>query len=74
MNLYQTFNKLFATPKGVAQITGQKGSGVVVAQTLGGVFVVLQGEGEVGDMIYYDRQTHHVTGQAPKGERGEFGV
>lgn len=30
MNLYQTFNKLFATPKGVAQITGQKGSGVVV--------------------------------------------
>ncbi|MDO4450520.1 MAG: hypothetical protein Q4B79_06145 [Moraxella sp.] len=74
MNLYQTFNKLFATPKGVAQITGQKGSGVVVGQTLGGVFVVLNGQAEVGDMVYYDHRTHHVTGQAPKGERGEFGV
>lgn len=74
MNLYQTFNQLFATPKGVAQITGQKGSGVMVGQTLGGVFVVLNGEGQVGDMVYYDRQTHEITGQAPKGERGEFGV
>lgn len=26
MNLYQTFNQLFATPKGMAQITGQKGA------------------------------------------------
>lgn len=74
MNLYQTFNKLFASPKGVAQITGQKGQGVVVGQTLGGAFVVLNGEGQVGDMVYYDRQTHEITGQAPKGERGEFGV
>lgn len=74
MNLYQTFNKLFATPKGVAQITGQKGSGVVVAQTLGGVFVVLNGQAQVGDMVYYDRQSHEITGQAPQRERGEFGV
>ncbi len=74
MNLYQTFNRLFATPKGVAQITGQKGQGVVVGQTLGGVFVVLNGQAQVGDMVYYDRQTHEITGQAPQGERGEFGV
>lgn len=74
MNLYQTLNRLFATPKGVAQITGQKGQGVVVGQTLGGVFVVLNGQAEIGDMVYYDRQTHEIAGQAPQGERGEFEV
>lgn len=45
-----------------------------MGQTLSGVFVVLNGEGQVGDMVYYDKHTHNITGQAPNGDRGEFGV
>ena len=74
MNLLSHFNTLFATSYGVALITGQRGGGVVIGQTLGGAFVVLTGQADNGKMVFYDKNTLMITGDAPNAERGEFGV
>ncbi|SUO91921.1 hypothetical protein [Suttonella indologenes] len=49
MNLYQQFNQLFAAhPRATAKITGNRGGGVLVAQTPNGTEVILHGSAETG--------------------------
>ena len=58
----------------VAKITGGKGAGVWVAETPTGAVVVLAGEGQIGQSVYYDAYSREITGQAPEVQWVEIGV
>ena len=75
MNLYQQFNSLFAAhPRATAKITGNRGGGVLVAQTPNGTEIILHGSAETGKTVYYDATTKEVLGEAPAVVYTEFGV
>lgn len=58
----------------VAQITGGKGAGVWVAETPSGAVVVLEGEAQIGQSVYYDAYSREIAGQAPEVVWVEIGV
>lgn len=66
MDILSQFRALIAPQKRqVAKITGGKGAGVWVAETPGGAVVVLTGDGQIGQSVYYDAYTREIEGQAP---------
>ena len=58
----------------VAKITGGKGAGVWVAETPSGAVVVLEGEAQIGQSVYYDAYSCEIAGQAPEVVWVEIGV
>lgn len=75
MTIFNQFNQLFnSQDKAIATVTGQRGGGVVVAQTLGGATILLEGSIETGKKCFYDRRTGKVLGEAPDVSYGEYGV
>lgn len=66
MDILSQFRALITPQKRqVAKITGGKGAGVWVAETPGGAVVVLTGEAQIGQSVYYDAYTREIEGQAP---------
>ena len=75
MNLLSQLNRVLTrTERGVARITGQRGDGLVVAQTQSGATILLKGEAETGKQVYYDRVSSTVMGIAPDVVFNEYGV
>ena len=75
MNLLSQFNQIFdRTERGVARITGQRGGGQLVAQTVSGATLLLTGEMATGKMCYYDKVTSKVLGEAPDVIYSEYGI
>ncbi len=77
MNLLNQFASLLApTQKGVAVITGTKGGGVWVGQTIGGAVVLLKSAQNhtTSQKVYYNRLTGEIIGNAPEVSFREFGV
>lgn len=74
MSLLKQFNDLLNTQvNAVAKVTGQRGGGQVVAETLGGATVLLYGTAETDKNVFYDRRTGKVIGTAPDVTFGEYG-
>lgn len=77
MNLLNHFESLL-NPKstGVAIITGNKGNGVWVGQTIGGATVLLSSKDSynTSQKVYYNRLTGVIAGIAPDMVFREFGV
>ena len=75
MDILSQFTALIApTKRQVAKITGGKGAGVWVAETPKGAVVVLEGEAQIGQSVYYDAYTREIEGQAPDVQWVEIGV
>ncbi len=75
MNLLSQFDQLFdRQEKAFASITGQRGGGVVVAQTTGGATILLKGEMETGKKVFYNRRDSTIISEAPDVAFSEFGV
>ena len=75
MDLLSEFNQLFnSTERSVARITGQRGNGLLVAQTEAGSTILLNGEAETGKKVYYDRVSSKVLELAPDVVYSEYGV
>ena len=69
--LKQTLNR---TEQAFATITGQRGGGIVVAQTTGGATILLKGEMETGKNVFYNRRDSTIMSEAPDVAFSEFGV
>lgn len=69
--LSQTLN---TTEQAFATITGQRGGGVLVAQTSGGATILLKGEMETGKNVFYNRRDSTIMSEAPDVVFSEFGV
>lgn len=75
MNLLNQFEQLFnRQEKAVSRVSGQLGSGRVVATTLTGATVILIGETETGQLVYYDRASGQILSVAPDVDFAEYGV
>ena len=75
MDILSQFKSLIAPQKrNTAKITGGKGAGVWVAETPKGAVVVLEGEAQTGQNVYYDAYTGKIEGQAPEVQWVEIGV
>lgn len=77
MNLLNHFESLLSRKQiGIATITGNKGNGVWVGQTIGGAVVLLNSKDSyaTSQKVYYNRLTGEITGIAPDVEFREFGV
>ena len=75
MDIFREFEQLFSsTERSIARITGQRGNGLLVAQTESGVTILLRGEAETGVKVYYDRVNSKVIELAPDVPYSEYGV
>ena len=75
MNLLSQFDQIFPkTEQAFATIIGQRGGGMVVAQTTGGATILLTGEMESGKKCFYDRRTGNIISEAPDVTFSDFGV
>lgn len=75
MNLLQQFTALITPQKRqTATITGGKGANVWVAETPSGAVVILEGDTQIGQTVYYDAYTRQIEGQAPDVQWVEIGV
>lgn len=75
MNLLSQFDQIFdRQEKAFATITGQRGGGIVVAQTPGGATILLSGEMETGKKCWYDRRSGSIISEAPDVVFSEFGI
>ena len=69
--LTQTLNQ---TEQAFALIVGQRGGGIVVAQTPSGATILLKGEMETGKNVFYNRRDSTIMSAAPDVVFSEFGV
>lgn len=77
MSLLGQFESLLSPKqKAIATITGNKGNGVWVGQTIGGATVLLSSKDSynTSQKVYYNRLTGEITGIAPDVAFREFGV
>lgn len=75
MNLLSQFNQIFDRPEqAFATVTGQRGGGIVVAQTSGGSNILLKGEMETGKNVFYNRRDSTIIGEAPDVTFSEYPV
>lgn len=75
MNLLNQFEQIFTKQeKAVARIIGQRGGGMLVAETLGGGTVLLHGSLETGKWCFYDRVSNQILTEAPNIEFKEYSV
>lgn len=66
MNIRQQFESLLNPKRRMtAKITGGKGANVWVAETPAGAVVVLTGQGQIGQHVYYNAYTLEIEGEAP---------
>ena len=66
MNLLSQLNKtLNRTEQDFATVTGQRGGGIVVAQTTGGASILLKGDMEIGKNVFYICRDSTIIGEAP---------
>ena len=75
MNIRQQLQSL-PNPKRrmTAKTTGGKGANVWVAETPAGAVVVLTGQGQTGQHVYYNAYTLEIEGEAPAVARVEIKV
>ena len=75
MNLLSQLNQtLNRTEQAFATVTGQRGGGIVVAQTMGGSTILLKGTMETGKNVFYNRRDSTIMSEAPDVAFSEFGV
>lgn len=75
MNLLSQLNQtLNQTEQAFATVTGQRGGGIIVAQTPGGSNILLKGEMETGKNVFYNRRDSTIISAAPDVAFSEFGV
>lgn len=75
MNLLSQLNQtLNTTEQAFATVTGQRGGGIVVAQTTGGASILLKGEMETGKNVFYNRRDSTIISEAPDVTFSEYPV
>lgn len=75
MNLLNHFRQIvFHEQKAFASITGKRADGILTAQTPSGATVLLKGQADIGQKVFYNRINSTILQIAPDVEFNEYSV